>query len=192
MSPRGPADCSRRTDECPHCRRGSAQRFAEEIRASARPLRCRLQPGQPGVRRCLCSPRVVSTRPWTTTARSGLPPGLIENVTDGTNASCRNRPRPAPAGDRRGHRRRGTSQQYPGHLSIERALTSEDIAQIDGGRIEADELLNRRQPHSPESTRSGEDASAALIIYGPGAAFEPVPSYLTPGLSEPSRTTSPR
>lgn len=117
----------------------------------------------------------------------GLPPGLIENVTDGTNAHL-------VAID---HNRRVLATEEaivdaarPSSIRdiflIDRPLTADDIAQIEGGRIEANEWLGRRQPKLVMNPRVAEKiASAALIIYGPGTQHSSLfPSYLTPGLGE--------
>jgi 2-phospho-L-lactate transferase/gluconeogenesis factor (CofD/UPF0052 family) len=165
------------------------QRFAEEIRASARPFTfadCSLG-NLVFAGAFLLAARDFNRAVDDYCALVGLRPGLIENVTDGTNAHL-------VAIDR--NRRLLATEEaivdaaHPSSIRdiflIDRALTSEDIVQIDEGGVEANELLNKRQPPIAMNPRvTAKIASAALIIYGPGTQHSSLfPSYLTPGLGE--------
>jgi 2-phospho-L-lactate transferase/gluconeogenesis factor (CofD/UPF0052 family) len=117
----------------------------------------------------------------------GLPPGVIENVTDGTNAYL-------VALDRDG-RLLATEEAIvdaarPNSIRdiflVDHPLTTEDTVAIEGTRVDAARLLGARQPRLVMNPRVAEKiAAAALIIYGPGTQHSSLfPSYLTPGLGE--------
>jgi 2-phospho-L-lactate transferase/gluconeogenesis factor (CofD/UPF0052 family) len=117
----------------------------------------------------------------------GLPPGLIENVTDGTNAYL-----VALDSDERllATEEAIVDAARPNRIRdiflIGRPLSADDIAQIEGGRADAARVLGARQPPLVMNPRVAQKiASAALIIYGPGTQHSSLfPSYLTPGLGE--------
>ena len=117
----------------------------------------------------------------TTAALVGLPPGLIENVTDGTNAFLvaidARRPRPR---QRSGHRRRHAAERDPRHLSlIDHAL----------GPAESGALVARLARPPRQAPRVRDPSSAGLNRAARGrhrrrghhhlraghAALEPVP-----------------
>jgi len=117
----------------------------------------------------------------------GLPQGVIENVTDGTNGYL-------VALDR-DERLLATEEAIvdaarPNSVRdiflIDRPLTPEDLEAIDGRRVDAVRMFGARQPALVLNPRVAQKiASAALIIYGPGTQHSSLfPSYLTPGLGE--------
>ncbi len=117
----------------------------------------------------------------------GLPPGLIENVTDGTNAYL-------VAIDSDG-RLLATEEAIvdaarPNRIRdiflVDRPLAADEIADIEARRVDALQVLDGRQPRLVMNPRVAEKiASAALIIYGPGTQHSSLfPSYLTPGLGD--------
>ena len=124
----------------------------------------------------------------------GLPAGLIENVTDGTNAFL-------VALDVDGRvlgseedivdaKRQNTVQDI---FLIDRPLDAAECAALAaGGPAIAPLNGSTRAPCRPGSTRGSphEIAEAHLIIYAPGTQHSSLfPSYLTPGLAARSRPT---
>jgi 2-phospho-L-lactate transferase/gluconeogenesis factor (CofD/UPF0052 family) len=117
----------------------------------------------------------------------GLAPGLIENVTDGTNAYL-----VALDSDERllATEEAIVDAARPNRIRdiflIDRPLAADDIAGIEAHRADAAQVLGRREARLVLNPRVAEKiASAALIIYGPGTQHSSLlPSYLTPGLGE--------
>jgi len=117
----------------------------------------------------------------------GLPAGLIENVTDGTNAYL--------VAIETSGRVLATEEAIvdaarPNRIRdiflIDRPLTADDRTAIDRGQVDADTVLQQRQPSLAMNPRVAQKiATADLIIYGPGTQHSSLfPSYLTPGLGE--------
>ena len=107
----------------------------------------------------------------------GLPPGLIENVTDGANAYL-----VAIDG---GGRLLATEEaivdaarpnQIRDIFLIDRPLTDADVVSIDGGRVDANEVLSQRQPRLVINPRVAQKIGAAAPdhLWSGDAAFEPV------------------
>jgi 2-phospho-L-lactate transferase/gluconeogenesis factor (CofD/UPF0052 family) len=117
----------------------------------------------------------------------GLTPGLIENVTDGTNAYL---VAIDPDGRLLATEEAIVDAARPNQIRdiflIDRPLTGEDVAEIEGQQGGADAVLSRHQPRLVMNPRVAQKiAAAALIIYGPGTQHSSLfPSYLTPGLGE--------
>ena len=117
----------------------------------------------------------------------GLAPGLIENVTDGTNAYL-----VALDSDERllATEEAIVDAARPNRIRdiflIDRPLAADEIAGIEARRVDAAQVLGRREARLVLNPRVAEKiASAALIIYGPGTQHSSLlPSYLTPGLGE--------
>jgi 2-phospho-L-lactate transferase/gluconeogenesis factor (CofD/UPF0052 family) len=116
----------------------------------------------------------------------GLPQGLIENVTDGTNAWL--------VGIDTEGRLRATEEEIvdaarPHRLQdiflIDRPLTDDERAAIETSPEAASSLLLRRTVSPGLNPRlAAKITSADLIIYAPGTQHSSLfPSYLTPGLS---------
>ena len=165
------------------------QRFAEELESSDRPF---------AFEDCSVG-NLVFAGAFLLTARDfnrtvddyctlvGLPQGLIENVTDGTNAYL-----VALDSDERllATEEAIVDAARPNSIRdiflVDRPLTPQDIAAIEGTRVDAARLLGARQPRLVMNPRVAEKiAGAALIIYGPGTQHSSLfPSYLTPGLGE--------
>jgi 2-phospho-L-lactate transferase/gluconeogenesis factor (CofD/UPF0052 family) len=165
------------------------QRFAQEVETSGRPFAfddCSLG------NLVFAGAFLLAARDFNRTVDDycelmGLPPGLIENVTDGTNAYL-----VAIDG---GGRLLATEEaivdaarpnQIRDIFLIDRPLTDAEIVEIEAGRIDATDALRTRLPHLVMNPRVAQKiASAALIIYGPGTQHSSLfPSYLTPGLGE--------
>ena len=117
----------------------------------------------------------------------GLPPGLIENVTDGTNAHL-------VAIDSAG-RLLATEEAIvdasrPSRIRdiylLDRPLDHGERARIESGLADAEAILRERQAVVAMNPRLGARlAGAELIIYGPGTQHSSLfPSYLTPGIGE--------
>lgn len=116
----------------------------------------------------------------------GLPAGLIENVTDGTNAWLVGldeaghllATEEALVDSTRPHRVRDI-------FLIDRALDERERQQIDGSPGAAAQLLGDRAVRPAINPRLATRLAAAdLIIYAPGTQHSSLfPSYLTPGLS---------
>ena len=118
----------------------------------------------------------------------GLPPGLIENVTDGRDAHL-------VAVDASGRilrseeaivdaRRQNTIRSI---FLIDRPLTEADAQALEGesGERAAEALDRRRAPLALNPRLAAKIAAADVIIYAPGTQHSSLfPSYLTPGLSE--------
>ena len=118
----------------------------------------------------------------------GLPPGLIENVTDGRDAHL-------VAFDASGRllrseeaivdaRRQNTIKSI---FLIDRPLTEEDARHIDGldGDAAAAALDARRPALALNPRLAAKIAAAHIVIYAPGTQHSSLfPSYLTSGLSE--------
>ncbi len=117
----------------------------------------------------------------------GLAPGLIENVTDGTNAYL-----VALDSDERllATEEAIVDAARPNRIRdiflIDRPLAADEIAGIEARSVDAAQVLGRREARLVLNPRVAEKiASAALIIYGPGTQHSSLlPSYLTPGLGE--------
>ncbi len=117
----------------------------------------------------------------------GLPLGIVENVTDGTNAYL-------VAVDGDGHllatEEAIVDAARPNSIReiflIDRSLTAEEIAASEGVRGDVAGWFAPREPALKLNPRVAEKiASAALIIYGPGTQHSSLfPSYLTGGLGE--------
>lgn len=117
----------------------------------------------------------------------GLPVGLIENVTDGTNAWL-----VAIDTDGRflateeeivdGGRPRQLREIY----LVDRPLSAEESRSIDSHPADAAKLLEARAPRLALNPRlAAKIAAADLIIYAPGTQHSSLfPSYLTPGLGD--------
>ena len=117
----------------------------------------------------------------------GLAPGVIENVTDGTNAflvaiDIDGRVLGSEA-DIVDAKRRNTVQDI---FLIDRPLDPAECAALaaEGPAIAAERLAARTVP-TPLNTRlAARIAEAQLIVYAPGTQHSSLlPSYLTPGLS---------
>jgi 2-phospho-L-lactate transferase/gluconeogenesis factor (CofD/UPF0052 family) len=117
----------------------------------------------------------------------GLPPGLIENVTDGTNAFL-------VAIDADGQllatEEAIVDAARPNRIReiylIDRPLTEPERAIVGRGGPAADALLREREPALAINPRLAPKIAAAdLIIYAPGTQHSSLfPSYLTPQLPE--------
>jgi 2-phospho-L-lactate transferase/gluconeogenesis factor (CofD/UPF0052 family) len=116
----------------------------------------------------------------------GLPAGLIENVTDGTNAWLVGlddaghllATEEALVDVNRPHRVRDI-------FLVDRAITEGERAEIEGSPQAARGVLLARAIHPSLNPRLATSLAAAdLIIYAPGTQHSSLfPSYLTPGLS---------
>jgi 2-phospho-L-lactate transferase/gluconeogenesis factor (CofD/UPF0052 family) len=117
----------------------------------------------------------------------GLPPGVIENVTDGTNAFL-------VAIDADG-RLLATEEAIvdaarPNRIReiylIDRPLTSSEVGIVGQGGAAADAILREREPVLAINPRLAPKIAAAdLIIYAPGTQHSSLfPSYLTPELPD--------
>jgi 2-phospho-L-lactate transferase/gluconeogenesis factor (CofD/UPF0052 family) len=165
------------------------QRFAEEVESSSRPFAfddCSLG-NLVFAGGFLLAARDFNRAVDDYCALAGVPPGVIENVTDGTNAYL-------VALDSDG-RLLATEEAIvdaarPNRIRdiflVDRPFTADEIADIEVRRVDALQVLDGRQPHLVLNPRVAEKiASAALIIYGPGTQHSSLfPSYLTPGLGE--------
>ena len=165
------------------------QRFAEEVESSARPFAfgdCSLG-NLVFAGGFLMAARDFNRAVDDYCALVGLPPGLVENVTDGTNAYL-------VALDSDG-RLLATEEAIvdaarPNRIRdiflVDRPLAPDEIADVEARRVDAVQVLNGRQPQFFMNPRVTEKiASAALIIYGPGTQHSSLlPSYLTPGLGD--------
>lgn len=117
----------------------------------------------------------------------GLPPGLIENVTGGTNAYL-----VAIDGNGRLLATEAAIVDAAAPSSIrdifllDRPLTEPERALADQGGAAAAQLFASRQPALTMNPRVAQKiAGADLIIYGPGTQHSSLfPSYLTPGLGD--------
>jgi 2-phospho-L-lactate transferase/gluconeogenesis factor (CofD/UPF0052 family) len=117
----------------------------------------------------------------------GLPPGLIENVTDGANAYL-------VAVDADGQvlatEEAIVDAARPNQIRdiylVDRPLEASELSALAGGGTGADAVLAARAPRLVMNPRVADAlASAALVIYGPGTQHSSLfPSYLTPGLGE--------
>jgi 2-phospho-L-lactate transferase/gluconeogenesis factor (CofD/UPF0052 family) len=117
----------------------------------------------------------------------GLPPGLIENVTDGTDAhlvaldaSGRLLPSEEAIVDARDCR------AIRNLFLIDRLIGGEEARAIEAaGGDEAARMLEARQPRLALNPRLAATIAAAdLVIYAPGTQHSSLfPSYMTPGLS---------
>jgi 2-phospho-L-lactate transferase/gluconeogenesis factor (CofD/UPF0052 family) len=117
----------------------------------------------------------------------GLPAGMIENVTDGTNAylvaiestGSVLATEAAIADTARPNRIREI-------FLIDRPLGHDDLSELERRPADAAELLRGRQPRLVMNPRVAQKIrSADLIIYGPGTQHSSLfPSYLTPGVGE--------
>jgi 2-phospho-L-lactate transferase/gluconeogenesis factor (CofD/UPF0052 family) len=117
----------------------------------------------------------------------GLPPGLIENVTDGANAYL-------VAVDADGQALAteeaivdaARPNQIRDIFLVDRPLDATELRALAAGGAPAETLLAARAPRLVLNPRVAERlASAALVIYGPGTQHSSLfPSYLTPGLGE--------
>jgi len=116
----------------------------------------------------------------------GLRPGLIDNVTDGTNAWL--------VGLDAGARLLASEEEIvdaerPNSIRdiflIDRPLTAQEAAAIRESPAAAEALLEARTARVGLNPRlAGRVAAADLIIYAPGTQHSSLfPSYLTPGLS---------
>ena len=117
----------------------------------------------------------------------GLPPGLIENVTDGDERVPRGdrRGRPFPR-QRRSHRRRDAAEPDRRHLLIAAPPTAEEAQRwatcSPGGACRDPDCARGSSSAERASRRGGQDAD--MIVYAPGTQHSSLfPSYLTPGLS---------
>jgi 2-phospho-L-lactate transferase/gluconeogenesis factor (CofD/UPF0052 family) len=165
------------------------QRFAEEVESSGRPFAfddCSLG-NLVFAGGFLLAARDFNRAVDDYCALVGLPPGLIENVTDGTNAYL-------VALDSDG-RLLATEEAIvdaarPNRIHdiflVDRPLMADEIADIEARRVDTLQVLDGRQPRLVMNPRVAEKiASAALIIYGPGTQHSSLlPSYLTPGLGD--------
>ncbi len=165
------------------------QRFAEEVESTGRPFAfddCSLG-NLVFAGGFLLAARDFNRAVDDYCALVGLPPGLIENVTDGTNAYL-----VALDSDERllATEEAIVDAARPNRIRdiflIDRPLTADEIADIEARRVDAVQVLNSRQPRLVMNPRVAEKiASAALIIYGPGTQHSSLfPSYLTPGLGD--------
>jgi 2-phospho-L-lactate transferase/gluconeogenesis factor (CofD/UPF0052 family) len=116
----------------------------------------------------------------------GLPEGLIENVTDGTNAWLAGID---GAGQLLATEEEMVDAAHPHRVRdiflIDRPLTDSERSAIDLSPKTARKLLEGRAASPPLNPRlAGKIAAADLIIYAPGTQHSSLfPSYLTPGLS---------
>jgi 2-phospho-L-lactate transferase/gluconeogenesis factor (CofD/UPF0052 family) len=117
----------------------------------------------------------------------GLPPGLIENVTDGTNAYL--------VAIDAGGRLLATEAAIvdaaaPSSIRdiflLDRPLTGSERALVEQGGADASRVFATREPGLRVNPRIlPKIAAADLIIYGPGTQHSSLfPSYLTPGLGD--------
>jgi 2-phospho-L-lactate transferase/gluconeogenesis factor (CofD/UPF0052 family) len=116
----------------------------------------------------------------------GLPAGLIENVTDGTNAwlvGIDTVGRLLATEEEMVDARR--PRQVQDIFLIDRPLTGHDRAEIEASPAAASRLLQGRIVSPALNPRlAAKLAAADLIIYAPGTQHSSLfPSYLTPGLS---------
>jgi len=117
----------------------------------------------------------------------GLAPGLVDNVTDGTNAFL-----VALDADGRllASEEAIVDAARPNRIReiylIDRPLTELERDRIEHGAIDADTALRARQPSLSKNPRLARRvAEADLIIYAPGTQHSSLfPSYLTPQLAE--------
>ncbi|HET7217157.1 MAG TPA: 2-phospho-L-lactate transferase CofD family protein, partial [Vicinamibacterales bacterium] len=117
----------------------------------------------------------------------GLPAGLIENVTDGTNAHL-------VAIEANGHllatEAAIVDAARPNSIRdiflLDRPLTDDERAQVERGDAAAENVLSARAPALAMNPRIvAKIAAADLIIYGPGTQHSSLfPSYVTPGLGD--------
>ncbi len=118
----------------------------------------------------------------------GIPAGLIENVTDGSNAHL-------VAIDASGHLLRTEEAIVDARVQntitslflIDRPLTDEEAGQIQGARAESrtQALEARRATLRLNPRLADKIASADVIIYAPGTQHSSLfPSYMTPGLGD--------
>ena len=115
----------------------------------------------------------------------GLAPGLVENVTDGTNAYL-------VAVDRNGKLLPGEAEivdaDEPSYVEdiflLDRAPTREEVRSLDGEPEKLRAFLEARRCEVRPNPRLLERLAAAdLVIYAPGTQHSSLfPSYLTPGL----------
>jgi 2-phospho-L-lactate transferase/gluconeogenesis factor (CofD/UPF0052 family) len=165
------------------------QRFAEELESSGRPFA--FEDCSVG-NLVFAGAFLLAARDFNRTVDDyctlvGLPQGLIENVTDGTNAYL-----VALDSDNRllATEEAIVDAARPNSIRdiflVDRPLTTENVAAIEGTRVDAARLIGERQPRLVLNPRVAEKiAAAALIIYGPGTQHSSLfPSYLTPGLGE--------
>jgi hypothetical protein len=118
----------------------------------------------------------------------GLPAGLVENVSDGTNAflaalDVDNHLLGSEAEIVDAKRRNRIKDIY----LIDRPLSTEERTRLDGASPEAVEafLQGRARSVGVNQRLIGRIAAANLIIYSPGTQHSSLfPSYLTPGVSE--------
>lgn len=116
----------------------------------------------------------------------GLPEGLIENITDGTNAWL-------VGLDTAGHLLATEEEMVDATrphrvrdiFLIDRPITAQDRSAIDASPVAAAQLLQDRTVSPALNPRlAARIAAADLIIYAPGTQHSSLfPSYLTPGLS---------
>jgi 2-phospho-L-lactate transferase/gluconeogenesis factor (CofD/UPF0052 family) len=117
----------------------------------------------------------------------GLPPGLIENVTDGSDAHL-------VAIDASGGLLRNEEAIVDARAQntirsiflIDRPLSDEDARQIAALGADAARALEARRPAITLNPRlAAKIANADVIVYAPGTQHSSLfPSYLTPGLSD--------
>jgi 2-phospho-L-lactate transferase/gluconeogenesis factor (CofD/UPF0052 family) len=117
----------------------------------------------------------------------GLPPGIIENVTNGTNAYL-------IAIDADGHllatEEAIVDAARPNRIRdiylIDRHLTQAERGRIELGGSEAERVLRERAVSPPANPRLLDKIAAAdLVVYAPGTQHSSLfPSYLTPGVGD--------
>ncbi len=116
----------------------------------------------------------------------GLAPGLIENVTDGTNAFLVGIDRSgAVLGSEEAIVDANRRNRIEDIYLIDRWLPGREASELAGRPQEAAALLRRRRPDVRLNPRLASALAAAdLIVYAPGTQHSSLfPSYLTPGLS---------